>query len=374
MNNDIFSDILDSDITNPKTGIDFSDVCNPLAWRGSELECPILDSFFSSPSHASFGSSDASETTLENDFDMSPIASPAGADADQSITSEMRFIDELFDSSAFHDLPTTSSSSAIPENINQPSSQLPCASPNNSPLPEYSLFGAPIDALLLKTPSHIPSPKDLISANTLQSANNGLNLFPLYGSDLPQYHSPASTIDPGHLPFGSLSNANDMAVKVLAWMPSLQINMLSAPAESSIEWPVLETTPASNYLKLRQTEIEHRIEFPTSPSAMSSDGDRNGSDCNNNHEQRNEVSHGGLTDMPFEDSFNWKEFEQLYYESDLFKWHRDNYLGVDRTLDIEDMKRVWIENEILYEKAFVETARRRIAQEGSRNAKKKKEA
>ncbi|KAF9180767.1 hypothetical protein BGZ51_005912 [Haplosporangium sp. Z 767] len=107
---------------------------------------------------------------------------------------------------------------------------------------------------------------------------------------------------------------------------------------------------------------------------MSSYGDKKDSNHHNDTEQRNERFHGGLTDMTLEDSFNWKEFEQLYYESDLFKWHRDNYLGVDQVLNVEDMKRVWIENEIIYEKAFAETARRRIAQEGPRNAKKKKKA
>lgn len=113
---------------------------------------------------------------------------------------------------------------------------------------------------------------------------------------------------------------------------------------------------ASDYLKLRQTEIERLIEFPF---------------LSNGHGSSEEEGGRGRM-LKLEDSFNWREFELLYPESDLFKWHREYYTdhvnengdneGV--VLDVEEMKAIWMENELAYEKAFSEGARKRITQEG----------
>ncbi|KAK3832291.1 MAG: hypothetical protein JOS17DRAFT_790355 [Linnemannia elongata] len=113
---------------------------------------------------------------------------------------------------------------------------------------------------------------------------------------------------------------------------------------------------ASDYLKLRQTEIERLIEFPL---------------LSHGHELSEEEGGRGMM-MRLEDSFNWREFEMLYPESDLFKWHReyltvhDNENGDNEglVLDVEEMKAIWMENELAYEKAFSEGARKRITQEG----------
>lgn len=113
---------------------------------------------------------------------------------------------------------------------------------------------------------------------------------------------------------------------------------------------------ASDYLKLRQTEIERLIEFPLL-----------------SHGHGSSEEEGGRGRMlRLEDSFNWREFELLYPESDLFKWHRENLTDNDDengdiegvVLDVEEMKAIWMENELAYEKAFSEGARKRITQEG----------
>ncbi|OAQ24178.1 hypothetical protein K457DRAFT_142107, partial [Linnemannia elongata AG-77] len=72
---------------------------------------------------------------------------------------------------------------------------------------------------------------------------------------------------------------------------------------------------ASDYLKLRQTEIERLIEFP-----LLSHGYGYGS---------SEEEGGKRRMLRLEDSFNWKDFELLYPESDLFKWHREYYTDYD---------------------------------------------
>ncbi|KAF9972908.1 hypothetical protein BGZ65_009549 [Modicella reniformis] len=105
---------------------------------------------------------------------------------------------------------------------------------------------------------------------------------------------------------------------------------------------------ASNYLERRYAEIERRIK-------SSEDVGDNG--------------HG----YDHMESLNWKEFERLYYESDLFKWHREDYLGDDGILDLEGMKRIWVESEERYEKWFIEVAKKRIFQDGSKNVKKTKQ-
>ncbi|KAG0004035.1 hypothetical protein BGZ65_001039 [Modicella reniformis] len=102
---------------------------------------------------------------------------------------------------------------------------------------------------------------------------------------------------------------------------------------------------ASNNLKPRYAEIERRIK---------SSGDVG------------DTWH----DYDNADPFNWKEFEQLYYESYLFKWHRDAYLE-DGILDLEEMKRIWMEKEKSYEKSFIDDAKKRISQDESKNIKKK---
>jgi len=141
---------------------------------------------------------------------------------------------------------------------------------------------------------------------------------------------------------------------------------------------------ASDYLKLRQTEIERLIEFPLSPSSSLSP-------CSSPYHKTEALGDGvgnGEAALPMgtrmrlEDSFNWKEFEQLYYQSDLFKWHRDYYTDSDddgddgsengtnneecseTVLDIDEMKAIWMENELAYEKAFSEGARKRLGQGG----------
>ncbi|KAF9086362.1 hypothetical protein BGX23_008939 [Mortierella sp. AD031] len=131
---------------------------------------------------------------------------------------------------------------------------------------------------------------------------------------------------------------------------------------------------ASDFLKLRQTEIERQIEFP-----LSHQNDMWGNEKAEGEEMKGNKDTVGtmvmMTRMRLEDSFNWKEFEQLYYHSDLFKWHRDIFLKDNDTndnnnmgavLDIEEMKAVWMENELAYEKAFSEGARKRIALDGFR--------
>ncbi|KAF9965029.1 hypothetical protein BGZ70_005521 [Mortierella alpina] len=105
---------------------------------------------------------------------------------------------------------------------------------------------------------------------------------------------------------------------------------------------------ASDYLKLRQAHIERKIEFHAAGDALT----------------------GPWVDIPLEDTFQWTEFQQLYHESDLFKWHRENYLGQDGVLDVEGLKRIWVENEQNYEKTFTQAARQRIALELSGNRRK----
>ncbi|KAK3847194.1 MAG: hypothetical protein J3R72DRAFT_512328 [Linnemannia gamsii] len=132
---------------------------------------------------------------------------------------------------------------------------------------------------------------------------------------------------------------------------------------------------ASDYLKLRQTEIERLIEFPLLSQEY---------ECEDASEPMPKMTTTTVMTMTMmrgrrmltrlEDSFNWKEFEGLYHRSDLFKWHRDYYTNdnIDNDnendnevrLDIEEMKAIWMENELAYEKAFSEGARKRIAQEG----------
>ncbi|KAF9999144.1 hypothetical protein BGZ65_005458, partial [Modicella reniformis] len=96
---------------------------------------------------------------------------------------------------------------------------------------------------------------------------------------------------------------------------------------------------ASEYLKRRHAEIERRIDSE---------------DVGGN-------SHG----YDYDDPFDWNEFEQLYYRCDLFKWHRDAYLGDDGILNLEGMKLIWME----YEKSFIEDTKKRIFQNRSKNAK-----
>ncbi|KAK3817232.1 MAG: hypothetical protein J3Q66DRAFT_400550 [Benniella sp.] len=153
---------------------------------------------------------------------------------------------------------------------------------------------------------------------------------------------------------------------------------------------------ASDYLKLRQTELERRIEFsegcsghhnPQSHLSLtllnaqgnSNEGHHNpltGDESSRNRtadedkHSEPDPSIGRLARMTLEDSFNWNEFQQLYYESDLFQWHREAYLGNDGILDLEEMKRLWVENERCYEKSFVEGAKKRFLQDGSKNSKK----
>ncbi|KAF9987487.1 hypothetical protein BGZ65_003374 [Modicella reniformis] len=175
---------------------------------------------------------------------------------------------------------------------------------------------------------------------------------------------------------------------------------------------------ASNYLRLRHAEIERRIEFsedvgdngynhdqgqdrqgcscprhrrlslPTPSNARDNDGDNfydpliddkggggggDGHECKEEQDENyrlNDPIIGGLSRMTLEDSFNWKEFQQLYSHSDLFLWHREAYLGDDVILDLEKMKRIWVENEERYEESFIEGAKKRLFQDGPKNAKK----
>ncbi|KAF9897419.1 hypothetical protein BX616_005637 [Lobosporangium transversale] len=141
---------------------------------------------------------------------------------------------------------------------------------------------------------------------------------------------------------------------------------------------------ASSFLKLRQAEIERQIEFSESittatlleknipllsPSSLPSTTKMMNTSISDNDSESQKNTYvaltaGHLAIMSLENSFNWEEFTQLYYESDLFKWHRNHYLGTNGVLDLEAMKHVWMENELAYEKAFVEGARKRILQEG----------
>lgn len=158
---------------------------------------------------------------------------------------------------------------------------------------------------------------------------------------------------------------------------------------------------ASDYLKLRQTELERRIEFsegsndhydhqqlpspiaysaqenssesvpsPLTSNKSGSNSEDDGGTKGKEKYEATDPSIGGLARMTLEESFNWKEFQQLYYESDLFKWHREAYLENDGMADLDEMKRIWIENEKCYERSFIEGARKRFQQDGSKNAKK----
>ncbi|KAF9956918.1 hypothetical protein BGZ65_002354 [Modicella reniformis] len=73
-----------------------------------------------------------------------------------------------------------------------------------------------------------------------------------------------------------------------------------------------------------------------------------------------------------EEPFSWEKFRQLYYRSDLFKWHRDVYLGDDGILDLEEMKRTWVENEERRKKKFIKAVKKCISEDGSENIKKAK--
>ncbi|KAG0001365.1 hypothetical protein BGZ65_003549 [Modicella reniformis] len=105
----------------------------------------------------------------------------------------------------------------------------------------------------------------------------------------------------------------------------------------------------------------------------------------NGHGHDHDPSIGGLARMTLEDALDWNEFKQLLSDPiigglarndprgihsigksssncDLFLWHREAYLGDDGILDLE--------NEERYEKSFIEGAKKRIFQDGSKNVKK----
>ncbi|KAG0305664.1 hypothetical protein BGZ98_003774 [Dissophora globulifera] len=118
------------------------------------------------------------------------------------------------------------------------------------------------------------------------------------------------------------------------------------------------------------TELERQIEF--SESVGDDDDSALGYSADIAISRQVGIGRGtdGLARLTLEDSFSWKEFETLYYDSDLFKWHRQEYLGESGAPNLDEMKRIWMDNERNYEKSFLEGARRRIQQDGSRNAKK----
>ncbi|KAF9362745.1 hypothetical protein BGX34_005573 [Mortierella sp. NVP85] len=178
---------------------------------------------------------------------------------------------------------------------------------------------------------------------------------------------------------------------------SPSLSTIKSTLPRSRKTPALAQTKvsASDYLKLRQTELERRIEFSEGCSShhdphyhlsltpLHAQGSSNESHYNpltgdesgdrtidEDKHSEPDPSIGRLARMTLEDSFNWKEFQQLYYESDLFQWHREAYLGNDGILDLEEMKRLWVENERCYEKSFVEGAKKRFLQDGSKNSKK----
>ncbi|KAF9580680.1 hypothetical protein BGW38_002579 [Lunasporangiospora selenospora] len=145
---------------------------------------------------------------------------------------------------------------------------------------------------------------------------------------------------------------------------------------------------ASNYMKLRQAEIERRIESLASANTIQTENpvDMLEPDMACEMDSRERTADYQIEDKPIELSFNWNEFVQLYQESDLFRWHhevsdtqslqdersqgwpRRRWGGLDRNgvLDIAEMKRIWIEKELTYERAFVEGAKKRIAQDALR--------
>ncbi|KAG0370483.1 hypothetical protein BGZ54_006135 [Gamsiella multidivaricata] len=130
---------------------------------------------------------------------------------------------------------------------------------------------------------------------------------------------------------------------------------------------------ASNYMKLRHAELECQIEDDPLPKKQKSetiDTKIESTDHVTTHDGDDGDDDGArkLAYMPLEKSFDWDEFERYYYESDLFAWHREEYLGSNGVLDLEELKRVWIENEKWNEQSFLKGARKRMAEVGSPNA------
>ncbi|KAF8986133.1 hypothetical protein BGZ46_009244 [Entomortierella lignicola] len=108
----------------------------------------------------------------------------------------------------------------------------------------------------------------------------------------------------------------------------------------------------SNFMKLRQAEIERLIEFPELNSRNSSPG---GSQSNVNGSKN-------TLNMNLEECFNWEEFAMLYESSDLFKQYRETFQNPGEATDYEGIKQTWLRNEIEYEKKFIECAKSRIFQ------------
>ncbi|GJJ68899.1 hypothetical protein EMPS_01245 [Entomortierella parvispora] len=124
---------------------------------------------------------------------------------------------------------------------------------------------------------------------------------------------------------------------------------------------------ASN-LKHRQEVIQRQLKFPSSLSS-SSDSLAHHGETEDGVGSEATVPRR-VTPIRIEDSFDWEEFQELYPQTDLFRWYREKSLTGDMALDVEEMRRIWIENETNYEKAFIEGAKKRIAQEMERRQAK----
>ncbi|CAO3571933.1 unnamed protein product [Mortierella alpina] len=149
------------------------------------------------------------------------------------------------------------------------------------------------------------------------------------------------------IPCKSASHSACASNPTVPYMRDSKRSLSSTPRPQVTGQPQTKVS-ASDYLKLRQAHIERRIEFHAAGDDQT----------------------GPWVDIPLEDTFQWTEFQQLYQESDLFKWHRENYLAQDGVLDVEGLKRIWVENEQSYEQTFTQAARWRIVLELSGNRRK----
>jgi len=121
---------------------------------------------------------------------------------------------------------------------------------------------------------------------------------------------------------------------------------------------------ASN-LKHRQEVIQLQLKFPSSSSSSSSDSASNHGEGEDGVEGE-AISTRRVMPVSIEDAFDWGEFQELYFQTDLFRWYRERSQTGDTDLDLQEMRRIWIENETNYEKAFIEGAKKRLAQEMAR--------
>ncbi|KAF9438803.1 hypothetical protein BGZ76_004402 [Entomortierella beljakovae] len=131
---------------------------------------------------------------------------------------------------------------------------------------------------------------------------------------------------------------------------------------------------ASDFLKLRQAEIERNIQFPVDDED-DEDEDEKKLTCKSKHypkikdgersgRSRNlAASSKLLLQLSLENAFNWEHFKELYLTSDLFSWHRDSCPEPKAESNFKNIKEIWLENERIYEMTYTEAARKRIEQD-----------